>query len=499
MKTDALTGRLQFSRIQLTAKTRGETVTIQNQGVVAVTMDRGTARIESLHLTGPQTDLQVQGSASLTAQTLQAQVNAHTDLSLIQKFDRDVISSGQVTADATIHGTFSNPLVNGKLQVQKASFNMLDFTTGISNANGTIDFNGTSAQFENLTGEVGGGKIVLSGFMAYSGASRMALLAKATNVRIRLQPGVSASADADLHLTGRMEQSIASGTVNITQITYAPQSDIGAILSRAAPAVQTAPTPSVILDNMRLDVTVRTTSATIVRASVAQSLQMDANLHVQGTASLPGVTGRITISQGKLVFMSKTYNVNVGTITFYNPLRIDPVLDLSLETTTQGVDITLHVTGPIDNMNLSYTSNPPLQFQEVVGLLATGQTPTSDPNILANQPSQPQQSFQEMGESAIVGQALADPVSNQLQRVFGISQIKIDPTFANGQDLPQAQFSVQQQITSRITLTYSTPSQAGGQEAISGQYLITPQWSASATRDEFGLISLKLMYKRQLK
>ena len=32
----------------------------------------------------------------------------------------------------------------------------------------------------------------------------------------------------------------------------------------------------------------------------------------------------------------------------------------------------------------SYTSEPPLQFQEIVSLLATGRTPTSDPTLLAN-------------------------------------------------------------------------------------------------------------------
>ena len=45
---------------------------------------------------------------------------------------------------------------------------------------------------------------------------------------------------------------------------------------------------------------------------------------------------------------------------------------MSLETKTQGVDVVLKVTGPIDNMKLSYTSDPPLQFQEIVNLLATG-------------------------------------------------------------------------------------------------------------------------------
>jgi translocation and assembly module TamB len=502
LRSDAMSARLQLSRVQLTAATPGihsETVTVQNQGPVAVSLDRGVARIESLHLTGPKTDVQAQGSVSLTAHTLQASLNARTDLGLLQKFDRDVVSSGQITADATLRGTFANPLINGKLQLQNASVNLPDVPTGLSNANGVVDFNGTSASFQNMTGEVGGGKVTLSGFVAYSGATRMALRVNANNVHVRLQPGVSAAANADLHLSGRMDSSIASGTVTINQITYAPQSDLGAILSRAAPAVQSPPSPSLLLDNMRLDVQVRTSSGLAVRASVAQGLQMDANLHVQGTASQPGVTGRVAISEGKLAFMGSTYAVNTGTITFYNPIRIDPILDLSLETQAQGVDVTLKVTGPIDNMKLSYTSNPPLQFQEVVGLLAAGQTPTSDPTILANQPTQPPQSFQEMGESAVVGQALADPIANQMQRVFGLTQFKIDPTFANGQDLPQAQISVQQQVTSRITLTYSTPVQSGGEQAVSGQYLISPDWSATATRDQFGLFSVKLMYKKQLK
>jgi translocation and assembly module TamB len=502
LRTAEMTGRLQLPRVQLTAMTPGvhaQKVTVQNQGPVVLSMDHGVARIESLHLTGPQTDVQAQGSVSLTAQTLQASLNAHTDLGLLQKFDPDILSSGKITADATWRGTLSSPLINGKLQVEKASVHLPDVTTGLSNANGEVDFNGTSASFQNLTGEMGGGKVVLSGFMAFSGAARMALHISASKVRIRPQEGVSATADTDLRLSGRLDSSVLSGTAVINQITYAPHSDLGAILSRAAPAVQSSPTPSPLLDNMKLDVQVRTSSSTSVRASVAQSLQVDANLHIQGTASQPGVTGRIAVSEGKLVFLNSTYTVNTGTITFYNPIRIDPILDLSLETQAQGVDVTLRVTGPIDNMKLSYTSDPPIQFQEIVGLLAAGQTPTSDPNIIANQPTPPAQSFAGMGESAVVGQALADPVANQMQRVFGITQFKIDPTFANGQDLPQAQLSLQQQVTSRITLNYSTPMQGGGEEAVSGQYLISRQWSATATRDQFGLFSIKLLYKKQFK
>jgi translocation and assembly module TamB len=502
LRTDALTGRVQLSRLELTATRPGlhiHTVTMQNDGMVALTIAHGMARIDNLRLIGPQTEVQAQGSVSLAAQTLQTSLTVHTDLGLLQEFDRDVISSGKITGDVTVRGPFAKPLINGKLQLEKASINLADVITGLSNVNGTVDFNGTSAEFQNLTGEVGGGKVTMTGFVAFSGASRMALRVNARNVRIRLQPGVSAAADGDLHLSGRLDSSIASGNISINQITYNPKSDLGAILSRAAPSVPSPPTPSAIFDNMKLDVQVRSSSAMAVRASVAQSLQADVNLHIQGTASQPGVTGRVTITDGKLVFMSSTFSVNTGTISFNNPLRIDPILDLSLQTRAQGVDVTVKLTGPVDNLKLSYTSNPPLQFQEVLGLLATGQTPISDPNILATQPLQPAQTFPQMGESAVLGQALADPIGNQMQRVFGLTQFKIDPTFYNGLDFPQAQLTVQQQVTSRVTLTYATPVQYGGQEAVGGQYLINRDWSASATRDQWGLLSIKLTYRRQFK
>jgi translocation and assembly module TamB len=179
---------------------------------------------------------------------------------------------------------------------------------------------------------------------------------------------------------------------------------------------------------------------------------------------------------------------------------VEPILDLSLETQAQGVDVVLKVTGPLDDMKLSYTSDPPLQFQEIVGLLANGTTPTSDPTLLANQPSVAPQSFQQMGESAIVGKALADPVSNQLQRVFGVTQLKISPNFSGGaSQLPAAQLALQQQISNNLTFTYVTGLNTANAQTVQVQWTFTPQWSAQALRDYNGIFSVTLTYKRQIR
>jgi translocation and assembly module TamB len=172
---------------------------------------------------------------------------------------------------------------------------------------------------------------------------------------------------------------------------------------------------------------------------------------------------------------------------------------LNLETEAKGVTVSLRVSGPLDNLKLSYSSNPPLQFQEILSLLATGATPTSDPTLLANQPAQPAQNFQQMGESALLGRAVADPLAGRLQRVFGVSQLKINPSFTSGTDIPQATLSLQQRIASNITFTYVTGVSDANAQTIRVDWTFNQTWSATAMRDENGIVSVNLVYKRQVR
>jgi len=503
MRTDELSGSLEVTRLQVTsistAQRTANTVLLQNQGPISATLDRGIVRIASAHVSGPQTDLQATGAVPLHNQAMDVVLNGNLNLAILQKFDRDITSSGNIALVSTVHGTMTSPLMNGRIEVHNGSFNYAAVPSGLSKANGVILFSGNSASISNLTAESGGGKVTLAGFAAMSGNVRFGLRANASNVRVLVNQGASIVTDSSLNINGTTEASVLSGTVTINRITYAPQTDIGAMLTSAAPPVQVASVPSPLLDNMKLDIQVQNSDALAVQAALAENLQLDANLRIRGTVTHPGVLGRITVTAGKLVFFGSTYAVNTGTIGFYNPVRIEPVLDLSLETQAKGADVVLRVTGPVDNMKLSYTSDPPLQFQEIVTLLAAGKTPTSDPTLLANQPSTPPQSFQQMGESALLSKGLADPVANRLERVFGVSQLKIDPTFTSGSQLPQAQLTLQQRVADNITFTYVTALNNTNAQTIEIEVSLSPQWSATATRDYNGIFSVNLLYKKQFR
>ncbi len=493
-----LVGSLTLEKLNLTTVPRSRAekpVAIANRGPVRVRLDRGVVDIESAHVTGPDTDIEASGSASLTGANLSLKVHANADLGLARNFDRDVYAGGKVVLDATIRGNLPKPLINGQLTLQNATFSTGSIPLGISNANGAVIFNGNSATIRTLTAESGGGKVTVSGIASLGDTLRFSLQTSASNVRVRLQPGLSATADANIRLTGTADNSHVTGSATVNQISYAAQSDVGSILARSPPPVEEQNSPSV-LSNMKLDLHVRSLPGMTVQSSLSEDLRADVDLRVRGSAADPGVLGRINISSGQLVFFGTNYTLDTGSIGFYNPVRIDPVLDVSLETQAQGVNVTVRVTGPVDNMKLSYTSDPPLQFQEIVSLLAAGTTPTSDPTLLANQPAQPQQGFQQMGESALLGQAVANPVGNQLQRVFGVTQLKIDPSFTTGTVVPTARLALQQRITNNLTFTYVNSIDTPNSTIIRMEWAFTPTWSAVATRDQFGLFSLNFFYKR---
>jgi translocation and assembly module TamB len=477
-----------------------DALTLKNSGPIVVRFANSTVTVESAHLVGRGTDLNLTGRV-LTEQKnpLDLHVDGRLDLSLLQDFSKDFVSSGGVTTDATVRGSLSDPQINGRLKFEKAAFNIVDVPNGISNASGTVIFTKDRATIQSLSGETGGGQIELSGFASYGGGQLVFRLhARAREVRVRYPEGVSTVANASLNLTGTPESSMLSGTVTVLRTGINLQSDFSSILAKSAEPVQTPSARKGLLGGMSFDVQIETAPDIQLQSSLTENLQAEANLRLRGTASNPAVLGRINITQGKLTFFGTKYTLSQGSIAFYNPVKVEPILNFDLETKARGIDITLTVSGPLTKLTLTPRSDPPLQFSEIVALLATGRAPTSDPSLLTQQSSEPQ-SWQQMGASALLGSAIANPVAGRLQRFFGVSKLRIDPTLSGVENNPQARLTLEQQVTPTITFTYITNVTSSNPQVVRVEWAFSKQWSAVALREENGLFGLDFFYKRRFK
>jgi translocation and assembly module TamB len=474
---------------------------VRNSGDLIFRFANSVITPESAHFIGPGTDLRLTGRIQPELKSpLDLRVDGKLDLSFLHDLSPDIIASGGVAAGATVRGSFSDPQIFGRLDFNGANFSIADVPNGISNARGAIVFNKDRAQIESFTGETGGGQIQLTGFTGYGGSrpTVFRLHANAREVRVRYPEGVSTVANAQLNLTGTAQSSMLSGTVTVLRTSINLQSDFTGLLARSAQPIQTPSAKPGLLGGMSLDIQIDTAPDVQLQSALTENVQAEATLRLRGTASNPALLGRINITQGKFNFFGTTYVLSQGSVSFFNPVRIEPIINIDLETKVRGIDIILTISGPLNKLTLTPRSDPPLQFSEIVALLATGRTPTSDPSLWAQQQSN-SQSWQQLGASALLGSAIASPVAGRLQHFFGVSRVRIDPTIAGVDNTPQARVTVEQQVTPEITVTYIQNVAATNSQVIRIEWAFSRRWSAVALRDENGLFGLDFYYKRRFK
>ena len=189
LNANQLRGTLDLSKLNVTSIPQpgsgAKPVAIENSGPIQVSLENGSIRLQSVKLTSRKTTIQATGTASLEGGGLNLTVNANADLGLLEDFSRDIESSaGTVVAATTIRGTVSNPLINGSVELHNAGLHYAGIANGISKANGTIVFNGNSANIRTLTAESGGGTITATGFIGYATKLRFGLRANASKARI---------------------------------------------------------------------------------------------------------------------------------------------------------------------------------------------------------------------------------------------------------------------------------------------------------------------------
>src|SRR6185436_3225037 len=130
-----------------------------------------------------------------------------------------------------------------------------------------------------------------------------------------------------------------------------------------------------LLATTQLNVHVSGPDALRVRNNVAD-LRGDLDLWVRGTLAAPVVFGRAEMDPGgKLIYADNDYEVERFLLTFSNPNRIDPIIDLVARTRVRSYDVTLNLSGTVERLNTQFTSDEGLADLEVLALLFGGQEP----------------------------------------------------------------------------------------------------------------------------
>ena len=468
-------------------------VHLKSESGMHATLADGRVHLDPLHVTGDNTDLRAEGSLSLEgSQQLDLDASGSVNLKLAETIDPDLTASGVTTFQLSAHGPVRNPGLQGTVEFQDGSLSLEDLPNGLSQLRGTLEFNQNRLEVKSLTAMTGGGQLSVEGYLAYQHGIFADLTVTGKSVHIRYPSGVSSLADLRLQLQGPQSNLLLSGDVLITRFAVSPDLDLASLAVQAGSSVQSIAPPNAPSNHVRLDVQISSSPQLNFQNAFAK-LAGDVNLRLRGTLASPSLLGAVSITEGSALIAGTRYELERGDITFTNPVRIEPIIDLSATAHVEDYDISLGLHGTPQKLSVSYRSDPPLPEADVVALLALGHT--ANQQRLYTQ--QQEQAISNPTTDALLGGALNATVSSRIQKLFGAGSVKIDPNYLGAFGNSTSRITVEEQLGRNVTLTYATDVNTTGQQLLQAEVAINHHVSLVVARDESGVFSMVVKATRR--
>jgi translocation and assembly module TamB len=199
------------------------------------------------------------------------------------------------------------------------------------------------------------------------------------------------------------------------------------------------------------------------------------------------VLGRVNLNGGDLVFRGNRYLLQASTIDFTNPYKIEPRVNLAVDTTVQQYNIHLLFRGNIDQLRTTYSSEPALPPADIINLLVFGKT--SEASGANSTPGN-------LGAESLIASSVSGQLTNRIENIAGISQLSVDPILGGNQQNPGARVTVQQRVTGSLFVTFTSDPTSTQREVVKMEYQATPRLSVSGTRDQNGGFAVDIRLRK---
>jgi hypothetical protein len=457
----------------------------------------GRLEVERAELAGPDGRVAVSGSVDTAgAGAFHLRTEAKMDPALLTGFVwPDAEAAGALTADLQITGTFALPQLQGTIGLANGRFRARPSPYLFENMSASVHLAGTTATLDFLHARVGGGDLDMTGDARLDGLaiSEFRLVGDAQNVTVRTFEDMRVKTNAELTVVGTPAGSTVRGQVTLLSGTYT-KDFAPSLASLFAPSRsgEFAAAHSTWQDRVALDLRITSSASLEVRNNLAR-LTGTVDLVARGTLENPVLLGQILVDEGgKITFQDVKYEVLSGSITFGNPLRTEPVVDVSAQAEVKGYEINVQAAGTLGDrprLQFHFSSDPPLTEEQVASLLLTG----SAPDTTGTRPGSTTSSL----VGSIAGLAFR-PVTSKVQQLFRLDRFQIDPVLQGSPGSSGgAVITIGKNITKDLSVTYSYSAETNSQSMVLVEYQIDANKVLQASKDENNVYSIDIKLRKR--
>ena len=417
-KPETLQASVDISRLELT-----------RQDQVLIRMENAKALLQAGHFTIDPVPVQImdKGALTLTADgeingDLKAKVFGRLPVSIVVPMvDGVTFAEGDILVSLQATGKTTAPNLDGSVKFSKVSLGLGALEEPLQNVNGRIVLTPEKVDIQDVTADLGSGKITLTGNAELNngmpGAFKLNL--DAAQVPVDVPDTLEMTLNSQLTWAGTMDKSMVTGRIDIFEGNYYKDVDLSLVsiatqaTKKSRPKVR-EPGPD-FLKSIGLNIYVTRREAIVVDNNLAL-MSISPNISVRGTAYAPSLDGRAVVDEGTIHFQKAEFEITEGSIDFINPYKIEPEIKLIGETTISSYTITLSVTGTPDDLVLKFSSDLDATDADILSLIAFGKTTAemgggSDDESLS---------------ASAIAKMMLDSLSDKIKDTTGLSEVSFN-------------------------------------------------------------------------
>lgn len=303
---------------------------------------------------------------------------------------------GKGKLDLKVSGTMAHPSLAGRIDVREGRFEARGLDGPVEDFAADVVLDDEKVDVRALNGRYGGGGFELGGqvFWEQFEPRRVDLTAHARPFRLRTPDGTyTGMIEARVKLAGAVAAPVLSGQVSLWDGVVRIRDQVAKAADGPAPpplklsGLEVTLGPNLFVRNALMDVSVTT-------------LQRQGKLSIEGTVAAPKPRGTVIVESGTITPLNNPFKISEGRVDFLGEnVGADSLVEDILGDAASGrsvtglngrldvrarsavydyqenetVDITAHVTGSLDRMEMRFTSLPMRSEQEVLDILSKKQ------------------------------------------------------------------------------------------------------------------------------
>lgn len=448
--------------------------------------------LNKITLKGGGTSLSISGSLQ-AGKSYSVDVEGSASLAPFKSLSTKVsVLRGDADFVMSVTGDWDQPQINGGVTLTNGSFGLKDYAYRISAISGYLYMDNDRVVLQQLSGKMGGGDIDISGivYLKKFAYRRFYLEAELKNISASPSHDFAVNFGGRLLYKGTPESQAISGDLAINRARYRERVEWKSWLLKARQA-EKVKGEIAGLEKAELNIRIAGKENIFLDNNVARAT-VSADMILRGTVSRPVLYGRIDTSDGAVFFRNNEFRILRASAAFFDPLRINPIVQIAAETMVKGYKIKMNLEGQLDRFAVSFSSDPMLKEADILSLLTVGQTSGELKGLEGGIGAGEATSF-------VTGK-LQDVVEERMRNITGLDRFQIDSYVSKKTGTAEPRVTVSKRLMGdKLFVTYGSSVGSTDEQIIKLEYFLSRSISLVGLRDERGIVGGDVRFRFEFK